>query len=109
MTVNLIEKLMSSFNELDRCINVTLDIFASKGEIPAEIIRRVQQYATIVEKQKELALSLESNIKDQNWLEVARLVKVINGLSAMIRDDAVAILQAASGQTEAPTEEHTYC
>ena len=36
--------------------------------------------------------ALAGHLKLQNWPEVARHVKIISGLSAMIRDDAAEIL-----------------
>ena len=96
MSAALVNKLLDSFNELERCINLTKEVLAAKKSVPAEVIERVNQYSSIVARQRELAHGLKVHIDEQNWEEVARHVKLINGLSSMIRDDAQAILLGAA-------------
>lgn len=91
----LVGKLMESFDDLDRCIEMTKDVLSKKSNIPPEVINRIDQYSGIVLKQRSLAEELRSHIASENWDEVTRHVKIINGLSAMIRDDAQAILAGA--------------
>jgi hypothetical protein len=93
--IEIIQKLFQSFDELERCISVTQDVLATKDGVPEEVSNRISQYPSIVEKQRELAKGLESHIASENWLEVNRIVRVINGLSSMIRDDAREILAGA--------------
>lgn len=95
MSEALIDKLLQSFEELDRCISVTKQVLAEKQGVPQEVLDRVGQYPQIVNKQRDLASGLRTHIATQNWEEVARHVKLINGLSAMIRDDAQAILSGS--------------
>ena len=97
MSSVLVEKLVKSFDELERCIKLTLDVFEQRDGVPEDVVARVKQYNAIVAKQRELATELERHIDAQNWKEVARLVRVINGLSGMIRDDAQSILSHATG------------
>ncbi len=92
MSAQLVDKLLKSFDELDNCISVTKDVLAEKEGVPEEVVQRVNQYTDIVAKQRILAADLRSHISEQNWDEVSRHVKLINGLSSMIRDDAQAIL-----------------
>ena len=92
MSELLVNKLLESFDELDRCISVTQQVLSSREEVPSDVIRRVNQYSEIVAKQRLLAVELKRFLADQNWDEVARHVRLINGLSGMIRDDAQAIL-----------------
>lgn len=92
MASSIVEKLMNSFDELDRCITVTHEVLRDKPGITPDVLSRVEQYNLIVSKQRALAEELEACIVSENWDEVSRLVKLINGLSAMIRDDAQAIL-----------------
>jgi len=96
MSDALLNKLLNSFDELERCINVTKKVLATKEGVPVEVQSRVAQYSSIVEKQRGLASKLKSEIDTQNWDEVGRLVKIINGLSSMIRDDAEEILAGAT-------------
>ena len=105
MSSALVEKLVKSFDELERCIKLTLEVFEQKDGVPEDVVSRVKQYTAIVVKQRELAVELEFHINAQNWREVARLVKVINGLSGMIRDDAQSILSYATGDVLETVEE----
>jgi len=96
MSGQLVDKLLKSFDELDRCISVTRQVLSGKDGVPEEVIERVNQYTDIVAKQRSLASVLRNHISEQNWEEVSRHVKLINGLSSMIRDDAQAILSGNS-------------
>jgi hypothetical protein len=98
----LVTKLMESFDDLDRCIEMTKDVLAQKENVPADVLHRIDQYSDVVIKQRSLAETLKTHIANENWDEVARHVKIINGLSAMIRDDAQSIL---SGATRVSSEE----
>ena len=95
MSESLVNKLLESFNELEGCIEMTKQVLADKDGVPEDVLSRVNQYSDIVTKQRELALKLRSHLDTQNWAEVGRHVKLINGLSSMIRDDAQAILSGA--------------
>jgi hypothetical protein len=91
----LVGKLIDSFDDLDKCIEMTKQVLSQKVDIPSEVIERINQYTGIVVKQRVLAENLRDFISNQNWDEVSRHVKIINGLSSMIRDDAQAILAGA--------------
>ena len=95
MSESLVNKLLESFDELDRCITVTQEVLAQRDKVPVDVIARVNQYSDIVAKQRILAFELKKHLEEQNWDEVARHVRLINGLSSMIRDDAQAILSGA--------------
>ena len=92
MTASLVNKLLQSFDELDRCIAVTREVLSSKSGVPADVLSRVDHYSEIVQKQRALAGELQGYIIEQRWEEVARHVRLINGFSTMIRDDAQSIL-----------------
>lgn len=96
----LVGKLMDSFDDLDRCIEMTKEVLAQKKNVPSEVLHRIEQYSDVVLKQRALAEHLKSHIENENWDEVTRHVKIINGLSAMIRDDAQSILAGAHRVTE---------
>lgn len=102
MSDSLVNKLLESFDELERCIDMTKGVLSTKDGVPIDIMERVNQYSDIVKKQRKLAIELRDHIIVQNWDEVGRHVKLINGLSSMIRDDAQAIL---SGALELPSNE----
>ena len=110
MSEKLIDKLLESFDELDRCIAVTKKVLEHKPGVPSEVVNRVEQYTDIVRKQRGLAVELKDHISHQNWDEVSRHVKLINGLSTMIRDDAQAILSGAyDGAAAAQKSEQELC
>jgi hypothetical protein len=98
MSDTLVDKLLESFDQLEHCISVTREVLAQKQGVPSDVIDRVNQYSEIVAKQRGLAQNLRDHLCAQNWEEVGRHVRLINGLSTMIRDDAQAILLGASQQ-----------
>lgn len=106
MSESLVDKLLKSFDDLDRCITVTRDVLTTKQGVPQDVVQRVNQYADIVRKQRDLAVSLRSHLTTQNWEEVTRHVRLINGLSSMIRDDAQAILSGAIQTSTSAKTEH---
>lgn len=95
MADSLVEKLITSFDELDRCIEVTKRVLSEKDGIPEDVLLRVEQYSGIVTKQRALTGELKGCLEREDWAEVSRRVRIINGLSSMIRDDAQSILAAA--------------
>ena len=92
----LVDKLVESFDQLDSCIAHTKSELSQKKDVPNDVLSRVEQYTSIVAKQRELAVDLREHLACQNWDEVTRHVRLINGLSSMIRDDAQAILSSAT-------------
>ncbi len=95
MSDNLVKKLLVSFDELENCIELTKEVLSSKEGVSEDIQVRVNQYTDIVQKQRKLAIELTDFITKEDWTEVGRHVKIINGLSTMIRDDAQSILTHA--------------
>ncbi len=107
MESNIIERLFASFSELETAISKARTTFQSRESVPATVVRRLESYDTILAKQRSLAVTLCEAISRKNWDEVNRNVTLINGLSAMIRDDAKAILAAVSVPADATTEDET--
>ncbi len=97
MSEVLVNKLLESFDELERCITRTREKLSEKTDVSPDIMARVEQYSGIVVKQRGLASDLRKFLQQENWEEVTRHVRLINGLSGMIRDDARAILTQAVG------------
>lgn len=93
---NIVERLFASFNDLEQAIEGAKSTLASRAEVPEEVIARLKSYDGILSKQRSLAVQLCEQIKNGDWDEVSRSVSLINGLSAMIRDDARSILAALS-------------
>jgi hypothetical protein len=105
MDSNIIERLFASFNELEGAITKARETFKRRESIPDTVIKRLESYDTILAKQRALAVSLCESISKRDWDEVNRNVGLINGLSAMIRDDARAILAAVTVSDELEEKE----
>lgn len=105
MQSNIIERLYASFSDLETAIESAKHTLAQKENVPPEIVKRLQSYDGILAKQRTLAASLCEHINHGDWDEVSRHVSLINGLSAMIRDDARAILSALTDDAQTAEEE----
>jgi hypothetical protein len=92
MEMSIIERLFSSFTDLEKAIHSARSTLEQRESISPQVLERLRSYDDILGKQKKLAETLCGHIKGGNWDEVTRHVGLINGLSAMIRDDARAIL-----------------
>lgn len=110
---NIINRLFTSFTELETAIHSARATLAAKESIPQEVIRRLDSYDGILDKQRVLAAKLCESINAGRWEDVSQQVSVINGLSSMIRDDARAILQSLSlnsdGAADTDEEKTFYC
>lgn len=107
MQNNIIDRLFSSFEELDVAIQSARRTLSTREQVPTTILERLNSYDGILLKQKRLASELCVFINEGNWDEVTRHVSLINGLSAMIRDDARAILGALSNGDSKEIEDDT--
>ena len=94
MSNHIIERLFTSFGDLEHAIDSAKRTMLEKGNVPQAVMARLESYDGILEKQRNLARKLCEHINANNWAEVTRHVSLINGLSAMIRDDARAILSS---------------
>ena len=84
----VISKLLESFTELETSIRSAKLALTKRENAPQELVDRVENYERILDKQRRLADEMWNQVAVSNWAEVGRYVKLINGLSAMIRDDA---------------------
>ncbi len=108
---NIIERLFSSFTELEKAITSARSTLEKRESIPEELVERLRSYDGILLKQRALATKLCDHINKNEWNEVTRHVSLINGLSALIRDDARSILSALSAnpEVESADDEMTIC
>lgn len=100
MQTGIIERLFSSFTDLEQAIEGAKATLAKKESVPEEVMERLSSYDGILLKQRALAKTLCDHIREGNWDEVSRHVTLINGLSGMIRDDARAILSSLALNTD---------
>jgi len=92
----IIDRLFTSFTDLEKAIESAKKTLATRENVSPELMERLASYDGILAKQRGLASALCDQISGGNWDEVSRLVNLINGLSALIRDDARAILRSLS-------------
>lgn len=102
---SIINRLFASFTDLETAIESAKNTLAAKATIPPEVVKRLNSYDSILARQRVLATSLCEFIHKGDWEEVSRHVGLINGLSAMIRDDARAILSALSLNSDVAPED----
>jgi hypothetical protein len=90
----IFDNLLDSFVELERAIESAKTVVSKAAPEKQELIGRFDSYHEILDKQRTLAKKLSSHALRRNWSEVSRHIKIINGLSQMIRDDAQEILRS---------------
>ena len=88
MTVEGISKLFESLDKLEANITLTKKTLLKHLPVPADVLDRLDQYFNVLTKQRELAQALQEHSKNKNWFEVERHVRLINGLSFLIKEDA---------------------
>ena len=105
MTQTIIKRLFDSFGDLERAISSAKVTLSRKSNPPEAVLNRIGVYEDILQKQRTLATALCGFASLGDWTEVSRHVQLINGLSAMIRDDAREILAGVQYMpTSAPDE-----
>ncbi len=88
MSSQVVKKLFKSLDDLEQSISRAKKVLASQDPIPLEIMRRVASYDDILCKQRKLAKRLCNYIVAGDWEEVTRHMRLINGLSAMVQEEA---------------------
>lgn len=88
----IVSKIFESFQDLEKAIKIARDRLDQFERPDENIVSRLDQYEEILKKQKALATALIGYVTLDNWDEVVRHIKLINGLSVMIRDDAKGLM-----------------
>ncbi len=111
MSNHIIDRLFTSFEDLEHAIISAKRTLLQKGNVPDSVLQRLSSYDGILDRQRALARDLCGHINNNNWTEVNRHVSLINGLSAMIRDDARAILSSLALNSDAASaeDEQNFC
>jgi len=107
----VVDRLFGSLAELERAIAGAKMALLKRGSVPKEVFDRLDSYSGILTTQRRLANELAQHVKNGNTLEVGRHVGLINGLSAMIIDDARSILASLSeeGQGKGEPRKDNFC
>ena len=96
MEVLVLDRLLESLNELENSIAAAQRAVLKGGARP-EIEARLRQYEAMLLRQRQLAVSLDELISQNEWEAVNRSVRLINGISSMLRDDAREVVATLSG------------
>lgn len=89
----ILSRLFQSFDELEEAMNSARATLKKKGADPSLFVR-LDSYDEMITKQRTLANEVAEIIKNEGSLEeIGRRVKLINGLSTMIKEDAREILK----------------
>jgi len=97
-------KLTHSIKELEDAIdNASQNIQKNPKKSNHPILERLNEYKTIVLKQKIYVNQLSKEVENENHDEIYRLVNIINGISNIIKDDAREVLSNMHGTK--PTKE----
>ena len=88
----IVKRLFQSFSELENSIKTAKIALERNENTPLEVLERISSYEEILDKQRSLATDLCHYVSKGDWEEVSRHIKIINGLSVMIRDDAKEIV-----------------
>ena len=105
MAYDTVQKLFQSLDELERAITIAKRSLESRPETDEELLERVHYYEEMLGKQRKLAEGMCEYIKQENWVEVTRHVKLINGLSSLIHDDARELIAEVVANYDVVSEE----
>lgn len=89
-----VRKLFRSLDELERSIAAAKEYLKGCDPIPFEVLKRINEYERIVQKQRYYGRELAKHVVYQNWSEVSRNIRLINGLSKMVSGDATDLVEA---------------
>lgn len=105
----IVRRLFQSFVELEQAIQSAKTVLSERKDAPQELLDRIRHYEEILDKQRSLATAMCGHASLGNWEEVSRHIKLINGLSFMIRDDAREIIAGATPRTQTEQAEMLMC
>ena len=100
-SVEVIRKLRDSLNNLEKSVGTAKSALCKQDVISTDILKRVINYEEVITKQKGLVDKLIVMLDRGNANEAVRLIKVINGFSAMIFEDANDLVKTMSGEEDA--------
>lgn len=97
MQALVLERLLESLGELEDSIQAAQRALLDRANAEPELEQRLRQYEAMLLQQRRLALDLNELIEKGSWESVARSVRIINGISTMLRDDARQVVASLSG------------
>lgn len=91
MNESAMKQMFESLEKLDKTIHTAKSMLEDGANPSADLLRRMKTYEEILNKQKKLAKALCFYAQINEWEQVVRHVKIMNGLSQMMRDDALEV------------------
>ncbi|MDR2338186.1 MAG: hypothetical protein LBE20_06025 [Deltaproteobacteria bacterium] len=102
-TVNVIKKLNDSLDNLENSVQTAKGVICKQEVVPADILRRILNYEEVISKQRGLVNKLIIMLERGKSEEAIHLIKIINGLSSMIFEDANDLINSfVTGDKPAP-------
>jgi len=94
-------KLRASIDHLGSAIDKSKKVMQKNTKISKSQLSRLDSYHEVVNKQKQLVNELEHIfINDKDGSDLSRVIKKINSLSLMIKEDAQSLLLEISGNPD---------
>jgi hypothetical protein len=87
-TVDVIQKLRHSLDNLEHSVQTAKMAICKQTIIPTDVLKRILNYEEVICKQRILVDKLIVLLETGKATDAVHLIKVINGLSSMIFDDA---------------------
>jgi hypothetical protein len=96
----LLINLKESLDYLEGTIDQVEVKISNNSTISPNVLDRLKTYKEMVNKQRTFCREIEQCLENNNTYQAYQLLSKINGLSQMIRDDAVSILNETSQPTK---------
>ncbi len=93
ITDDTLKKLSASLDELAFAV-ISAKEYLRATEPKSKILPRIEYYEEIVNKQRELAITLSEKVKTNEQESIARIIVIINELSYMFKQDVQEILSS---------------
>jgi len=88
----VLRRLSQAITQLEEAVWAAKETIESKPEYPIEAIERLDHYLNIVAQQRYSLLTISDLIDQGDFESLTQEVSKVNGLSAMIREDAKELL-----------------
>ena len=90
-------RVFDSFNALDSALQKAKIIVQTQEMSQPDLMLRIEKYEEILRKQREVAKSLRQHIGSKDWVTVRKEMKIMSGLSMMMREDALDLVYEIQG------------
>jgi hypothetical protein len=102
----VLDKLLDSIQDLEQSITSAQRALLTDGNYHQDFFDRLRQYESMLLTQRQLADKLNVSMRKGEWEEVARSVRMINGISTMLRDDAKQVANLLATDTAQQKKRH---